>query len=97
MESSIIHQQLNDPNDLEARYALICYLQYLMDYHRDVPTVEDYIVNELQRLRSTRYVKLLQEEDPIYDILHSSEELSVGEQETNKPVWRILRNDIINL
>lgn|GEM_PF-3472582 len=97
MESNIIHQQLNDPSDSEARDALVCYLQYLMDYHRDVPTVEDHIINELQRLRSTKYAKQLPEEDPVCSIMRSSEDLDAGEYEANKPVWRMLRNSIINL
>lgn len=41
MESDIVHKQLNEHDDAAARHALVCYLQYLIDYRRDVPSVEE--------------------------------------------------------
>lgn len=97
MESDIVHKQLNEHDDTAARHMLVCYLQYLMDYRRDVPTIEDHVVNEFQRLLSTRYVKRLPEDDPMYYILHLAEELEVAEGEQSSSLWATLRNRIGNL
>jgi hypothetical protein len=92
MESKIIHQQLRKADSQVSRHALICYLQYLMDYYRDVPTVEEYIVNELQGLSATAYARALRKDDPIYRILQLSQELRIEEE--NKTLWQKLRNQI---
>src|SRR5688500_5841558 len=97
MESDIVHKQLNEHDDAAARHTLVCYLQYLMDYRRDVPTIEDHVVNEFQRLLSTAYVKRLPEDDPIYYILHLAEEVEVAKGEQAKSLWATLKNRIGNL
>lgn len=97
MESDIVHKQLNGLDDAAARRTLVCYLQYLMDYRRDVPTIESHVISELQRLLSTGYVKQLPEDDPAYYILHLAAELEIDEEERNKNVWITLKNRIENL
>lgn len=97
MESNIVHKQLNEHDDAAARHTLVCYLQYLIDYRRDVPTIEEHVIGELQRLLSTRYVQQLSEDDPIYYILHLAEELEIDEEKRNKNVWMTLKNRIGNL
>ena len=97
MESSIVFKQLNENDDAATRHMLVCYLQYLIDYRRDVPTIEAHVINEFQRLLSTRYVKQLSEDDPIYYILHLAEELEIDEEERNRNVWITLKNRIGSL
>jgi hypothetical protein len=98
MEAGIVHQQLNAYTDsVTARNTLVCYLQYLVDYRRDVPEIEEYFVNEMQGLSSTKYVKQLAEDDPIYQIVHVAEELDAADKERNKAVWTTLKNHIFNL
>ena len=96
MESSIVFKQLNE-HDAAAKHTLVCYLQYLIDYRRDVPAIEDHVINEFQRLLSTEYVKRLSKDDPIYYILHLAEGLEIDEEERNKNVWITLKNRIGSL
>lgn len=93
MESRIVHQHLND-NTPDARDMLICYLQYLMDYRRDVPQKEEHIIYELQGLLSTTYTKLLEEDDVMHRLLHTAQELEPGDDENNKAIWSALKSDI---
>lgn len=44
MESDIVHKQLNEHDNATARHTLVCYLQYLIDYRRDVPTIEEHVI-----------------------------------------------------
>lgn len=97
MESSIVHKQLNEHDNATARHTLACYLQYLIDYRRDVPTIESQVINEFQRLLSTGYAKQLREDDPIYYILHLAEELEIDEEERNKNIWIRLKNRVGSL
>lgn len=98
MESGIVHQQLNTfENDTTARNTLVCYLQYLVDYRRDVPEIEEYFVNEMQGLSSTKYVKQLPEKGSIYQIMQIADGLDAADGERNKAVWATLRNHIFNL
>lgn len=98
MESGIVHQQLNAyENMATARNTLICYLQYLIDYRRDVPEKEEYFINEMQGLSSTEYVKQLEKDDPIYRIVHMAEGLDAANEEPNKAIWATLKNHIFNL
>lgn len=69
----------------------------LIDYRRDVPEIEEYFVNEMQGLLSTKYVKQLQEDDPIYRIVQLAEDLDAVDGERNKAVWATLKNHILNL
>ena len=94
MESDIVHKQLNEHDNATARHTLVCYLQYLIDYRRDVPTIEGHIINEFQRLLSTKYVRQLQEDDPIFYILQLAKELEVAEEEQAKSTWVVLKNRI---
>lgn len=96
MESDIVHTQLNN-NSVEARNTLICYLQYLMDYRRDVPQKEEYIIQELQGLASTRYAKQLRPEDPIYRVLYAAQQLEEADGEHAKNLWSELKNAIYKL
>lgn len=98
MESSVVHRELNDFIDaIEARRTLVCYLDYLLAYRRDVPDVDDYVICELQALPSTQYAKLLQKDDPIYRLLTLTEELEVDDENHNKTVWSTLKNCVIKL
>lgn len=98
MESGVVHQQLNAyENIAAARNTLVCYLQYLIDYRRDVPEKEEYFVNEMHGLSSTKFVKRLSEDDPIYQIVQLAEGLDTIEMERNKPIWVALKNHIFNL
>ena len=98
MESGIVHEQLNAySDDAAARNTLVCYLQYLIDYRRDVPENEAYFVNEIQGLSSTKYIKQLQEDDHIYQIVHIAEELDAANEYQNKAIWTTLKNYILNL
>ncbi len=98
MESGIVHQQLNkSDNDTEARHMLVCYLDYLLAYRRDVPDVDDYVVNELQSLQSTKYVKELPEGDAIYEILRIAEGFNLDDDSQNKAIWSVLKNKVMQL
>jgi len=97
MESKIVHERLNNLNDAGARDALVCYLQYLMDYRRDVPDMDDHVISELQRLFSTKYVQNLRDNDPIRHILNSAEELEEADTQSRQHIWSTLRSNILSL
>lgn len=94
MESDIVHKQLNEHDDATTRHMLVCYLQYLIDYRRDVPAIEEHVINEFQSLLSTKYVKQLREDDPIFYILQLAKELEVAKEEQAKSTWLVLKNRI---
>jgi hypothetical protein len=93
MESKIIHEQLNN-NDVNAKHALVCYLQYLIDFRRDVPDKDEYVIYEMQSLLSTKYVVDLQGDDPLYQILHSIKRLEPTDENIGIGLWNTLKNDI---
>jgi len=97
MESAIVHEQLNKPNNPGARNILICYLQYLMDYRRDVAEMDEHVKDELHRLQLTEYVKQLQKHDPIYGILQTAEGLETADGLDSKSIWSSLNRNIPNL
>lgn len=98
MESCTVHQQLLNPDDgIKTRQTLICYLQYLVAYRRDVAEIDEYIVQELQGLLPTKYIKQLQEDDPIQQILQLANELDLDDKEYSKTAWTRLEKDILKL
>jgi len=98
VESKIVHQQLNGPGNTPGlRNMLICYLQYLMDYRRDVPGKDEYALYELHNLLSTKYVKSLPEDDPVCQLLHLSEQLEQADPQRSKNIWTELKNSIYEL
>lgn len=98
MESSIVHQQLTTiSSEASARHTLVCYLQYLIDYRRDVPGKDEYVIYELRSLQSTKYIKQLSDDDPIRRLLSLSDEMEHSSEERNKDLWAELKNTILNL
>ncbi len=98
MESDIVHQQLNTiSNEAAAQRTLVCYLQYLIAYRRDVPNKDEYVTYELQSLQSTQYVKKLAADNPIRMLLSLSDELEEADEKHGKLLWSKLKNGVANL